>query len=216
MTSRIRKNSKKLKRSLKKNKYIGGRTSLSGLHGFFVNKAEWIKLFGNVEKDKDAPSIKDIEDKLKGKGYIFKNRTRSFRLIGAGISEQPLSRHCKNVMYGIPKDENEFWVKECRAAFLQSLEYTDGYPLYQKLNIRFVDTEIQDVLTLMQYHDLFSDSPEDKDKRNTLNIDCCVLIDVKEIRSNKYIEIREYNKVNIDDVLKLKLNDMVKQGDNIY
>ena len=216
MTSRIRKNSKKLKRSLKKNKYIGGITSLSGLYGFFVNKAEWIKLFGNVEKDKDAPSIKDIEDKLKGKGYIFKNRTRSFRLIGAGIKTQPLSRHCKSVMYGIPADETDTWVNECRAAFLQSLEYNYGTPFYHKANIHLVDTEIQDVLTLIQYHDLFSDSPENKDKRNTLNIDCCVLIDVKEIRSNRYIKIVEYNKVNIDDVLKLKLNDMVKNSDNIY
>ena len=213
MTSRIRKNSKKLKRSLKKNKYIGGITSLSGLHGLFVNKAEWIKLFGNVEKDKDAPSIKDIEDKLKKKGYIFKHRTRSFNLIGAGIQTQPLSRHCKTVSYGIPADETNYSVNECRAAFLQSLEYTSGQPFYTKLNIRLEDTEIQNVLTLIQYHDLFSDSPEDKDKRNTLNIDCCVLIDVKEIRSNKYIEIVEYNKVNIDDVLKKKLNDMVKDNE---
>jgi hypothetical protein len=41
MTSKIRKNSKRIKRSLKK-KYIGGITSMSGLYAFFVNKDEWI------------------------------------------------------------------------------------------------------------------------------------------------------------------------------
>ena len=40
---------------------------------FFVNKAEWNKLFGDVEKDKDAPNIKNIEENLKGKGYYIEN-----------------------------------------------------------------------------------------------------------------------------------------------
>ena len=54
----------------------------NGLHAFFVNKAVWIELFGELIKDKDAPSIKDIEDKLKGKGYYIENNDKCIDLIG--------------------------------------------------------------------------------------------------------------------------------------
>jgi hypothetical protein len=49
MISRTRKIYNKLKRSIKKNKYIGGITSMNGKYGFFCNKSEYNKWF-NAEQ----------------------------------------------------------------------------------------------------------------------------------------------------------------------
>ena len=108
MTSRIRKNSKRLKRSIKKKKYIGGITSMSGLHAFFVNKAKWIKLFGEVEKDKDAPKIKDIKDNLKGKGYYI-NPYSVLKPLGGVLKLNKLSQFI-NILLFIACKNNKIFV----------------------------------------------------------------------------------------------------------
>lgn len=151
MASRIRKNSKRLKRSIKKNKYIGGITLMSGLHAFFVNKAKWITLFGEVVNDKNAPSIKDIEKNFNLSGYYLKNNTKILHFIGFDDVSVDTIRRRYNKWNG--KDE------------LEKIVNLDN------------DNEIQDAL-------LSSIFSGDK-------YDCCVVIDVEPIKSNKYIKLVE-------------------------
>jgi hypothetical protein len=82
MLSRIRKNSIRHKRSIKKNKYIGGITLKEGKYAFFVNKKKYIELFGEIIQGKNAPSIKDIEKNFHLSGYYLENNTKTLYLIG--------------------------------------------------------------------------------------------------------------------------------------
>ena len=82
MVSRIRKNSIRHKRSIKKNKYIGGITLKEGKYAFFVNKKKYIELFGEIIQGKNAPSIKDIEKNFNLSGYYLENNTKTLYLIG--------------------------------------------------------------------------------------------------------------------------------------
>jgi hypothetical protein len=205
MTSRIRKNSKKLKRSLKKNKYIGGLTSMSGLHAFFVNKAEWIESFGEVVKDKDAPSIKNIEDKLKGKGYYIENNGYYINLIGVNGSKSS-SSYEKHFLQSACYGRRNIYI--CHAAKLNDKFYiSSDISDSQQLTTRPTKTTatkptIQDVFGLIYNHTLFSNivrTVDDKTKEltfsivnNPLNIDYCVVIDVSRVTKNIFIKSVDY------------------------
>ena len=200
MVSRIRKNSKRLKRSLKKNKYIGGITSKSGLHAFFVNKAEWIKLFGEVVNDKNAPSIKDIEEKLKGKGYYIAEENIFIDLIGVDGSWDSSSY------------ENHFLQSACNGIrkkyhdMLYEAYYKDENIICHaaRLKERFFsrdEKKIQDVFVLIRNYILFSNivkiNKEEEDntfsiEKNPLNIDYCVVIDVSRVQKNIFKKSVDY------------------------
>ena len=197
MVSRIRKNSKNLKRSLKKNKYIGGITSKSGLHAFFVNKAEWNKLFGEVVKDTDAPSIKNalgikedplsiknIEEKLKGKGYYIENNGMYIDLIGVNGSKG--SSYEK-----IPFLQSACYGSTCHAALLNKKKFDTS------------DVYIQDVFALIHNHFLFSkivySDGQFSTVKNPLNIDYCVVIDVSRVQKNIFKKSVDYLQNNESD-----------------
>lgn len=151
MISKTKKNYNRLKRSVKKNKYIGGITFMSGLHAFFVNKGKWITLFGAVSKDKDAPSIKDIQKNFNLSGYYLENNTKTLQFIGF----DDLSIYNRRLKYNKWNGKDE----------LDKIVNLDN------------DNEIQDAL-------LSSIFSQDK-------YDCCVVIDVEPIKSNKYIKLVE-------------------------
>ena len=152
MISKTKKNYNRLKRSVKKNKYIGGITFMTGLHAFFVNKDKWNKLFGEVVKDKHAPSIKDIEKNFNLSGYYLENNTKTLHFIGF----DDLSIYNRRLKY------NNDW---------------NGKVELEKILNLDIDNEIQDAL-------LSSFFSRDK-------YDCCVVIDVEPIKSNKYIKLVE-------------------------
>ena len=199
MPSRIRKNSKRLKRSNKQKKYIGGITMESGLYAIFVNKKRWEELFGQVAEGKNAPSISDIYEKLHDKAYLIKNETRELHLIGAYNKEKPhtakLTRHCVDwIGFGSPDDNP---VKVCRAAHIGHKEEEctitrRGNKSCSNISVGIrlnEETVIQDILTLIQNVRLFSVSD---DVKNYLNVDCCVLINVNRLIKNKYVKLVEY------------------------
>ena len=132
MPSRIRKNSKRLKRSNKQKKYIGGFTMDSGLYAIFVNKKRWIELFGQVAEGKNAPSLADIYEKLHDKAYLIKNETRELHLIGAYNKEKPhtteLTKHCLHVQYGDPEYYDS--IRQCRAAHIGHPQRNPSQYLY--------------------------------------------------------------------------------------
>jgi hypothetical protein len=201
MTSRIKKNSKKLKRSLKKNKYIGGITSMSGLHAFFVNKAEWNKLFGEVVNDEKAPSIKDIEHKLKAKGYYIENKSYYINLIGVEGSKNSRSyeKHfLQSSCYGV----NTKRTKRDRYGGLEEYYTLDNIICHAAmLNKEFdilSDDNIQDVFALIYNHMLFNNIVYTDNTfsavNNPLNIDYCVVIDVSRVYKNIFIKSVDYLK----------------------
>jgi hypothetical protein len=206
MISRIRKNCKRLKSSIKKNKYKGGLTSKSGVYGFFVNKSQWDKLFGAIVKDADAPSISKIEDSLRYQGYFFKKGDSFIDVIGA--EKSPISKDfqgytfqsdCRGIIEYVwvdcnpgrkghcddnsrmKNETNKYTIKdlECHAAFFSELMQ----PHILKYEEKFNDT-VHDILGLMQYHDVFN---------TKLNINCCVFIDVSKIAKNTYKGFIDYD-----------------------
>lgn len=187
MVSRIKKNSKRLKRSLK-NKYIGGITLKSGLHAFFVNKAEWIKLFGEFVKDTDAPNIKNIEEKLKGKGYYVENNDIYIDLIGVDGSKGSSSYENIPFLQSACYDVNKKSI--CHAALLNKKFDTS-------------DVYIQDVFALIHNHLLFSNivysDGQFSTVKNPLNIDYCVVIDVSRVQKNIFKKSVDYLQNNDSD-----------------
>jgi hypothetical protein len=152
MISRTRKIYNKLKRSIKKNNYIGGLTYMKGKYGFFCNKSEYKSLLGEVVQNSKAPSISNIDEKLSEKGYRIENNTNTLYLIGW----ENLTDAEKRGKY--------------------SINYRGKHTLDNIVNLDN-DNEIQDVLL----SSIFS-----KDK-----YDCCVVIHVEQIKSNKYIKLVE-------------------------
>ena len=152
MISRTRKINNKLKRSIKKNKYIGGLTSMKGKYGFFCNKSQWIKLFGQVVENSKAPSISNIDEQFSKNGYRIENNTNLLHWIGW----ENLTTLYKKQNY--PKSYN-------------------GKSELDKIVNLDDDNEIRDALL----SSIFS-----KNK-----YDCCVVIHVEQIKSNKYIKLVE-------------------------
>lgn len=206
MISRIRKNCKRLKSSIKKNKYKGGLTSKSGVYGFFVNKSEWNNLFGAIVKDADAPSISKIEDSLRYQGYFFKKGSGYIDVIGA--EQSPLSKDfqgytfqsdCRGIYEYVWKDcypgrkghcddnsrmrnrTDKYTIKDlkCHAAIFSELWEADILKYEEKFN-----NTVHDILGLMQHHDVFN---------KELKINCCVFIDVSKIAKNTYKGFIDYN-----------------------
>ena len=199
MPSRIRKNSKRLKRSNKQKKYIGGITMESGLYAIFVNKERWIELFGQVAEGKNAPSLADIYEKLHDKAYLIRNSSRQLHLIGAYNKKKPhtteLTRHCLDVQFGDPEYNDR--IPQCRAAHIGHQQEECTYTrrgnkscINISVGIRLnEETVIQDILTLIQNVRLFSVTD---DVKNYLNVDCCVLINVNRLIKNEYVKLVEY------------------------
>ena len=161
---------------------------MSGLHAFFVNKAEWIESFGEVVKDKDAPNIKNIEEKLKGKGYYIENNGMYIDLIGVngskGSSYEKIP-FLQSACFGVNKNNSI-----CHAA---------------KLNKKFdtSDVYIQDVFALIHNHLLFSNivysDGQFSTVKNPLNIDYCVVIDVSRVQKNIFKKSVDYLQNNESD-----------------
>jgi len=94
MVSRNRKYSKRLKRSIKQK---GGITLMEGKYAFFLNKKKYEELLGKPIIDEKAPSIKDIMSKFHLSGYYIKNNTNSFHLIGwDNLTDEEKSKYKKN------------------------------------------------------------------------------------------------------------------------
>ena len=207
MASRIRKNSKRHKRSLKKNKYIGGITLKSGLHAFFVNKAEWNKLFGEVVNDTDAPNIKNIEEKLKGKGYYIENNGIYIDLIGVNGSKDSKSYEktpfLQSACYGVNKE----YTRRLRNGGLERYYKNENIICHAALLNKKFDTSsddyIQDVFGLIHNHLLFSNIVYSDDQfstvKNPLNIDYCVVIDVSRVQKNIFKKSVDYLQNNESD-----------------
>ncbi len=174
MISRTRKIYNKLKRSIKKNKYIGGLTSMKGKYGFFCNKSQWIKLLGEVVENGKAPSISNIDEKLSEKGYRIENNTNILHFIG-WENLTAIQKRKYNSYKG--KDE------------LEKIVNLDN------------DNEIQDALL----SSIFS-----RDK-----YDCCVVIHVEQIKSNKYIKLVE-KEIIVNIPKEPTLSDELRELHNSY
>jgi hypothetical protein len=183
----------------KKSLQLGGITSMSGLYAFFINKAEWIKLFGEVVKDKDAPSIKDIEHKLKAKGYYIENKSKYINLIGVEGSKNS-SSYKKHFLQSSCYGERTKRTKRDRHGGLEEYYTTDNIICHAAmLNNQFdisSEDRIQDVFALIHNHMLFSNIVITDDKfstvKNPLNIDYCVVIDVSRLTKNIFIKSVDY------------------------
>jgi hypothetical protein len=82
MTSKRRKLLTKNRKSRRsQNKLKGGITFKTGKYGFFCNKETYNKLFGNVVKGEDAPSINKLNSQLSLKGYRLENNSGVAKLI---------------------------------------------------------------------------------------------------------------------------------------
>jgi len=113
MISRKRKMyNNRLKRSI--NKYTGGLPLISeDKYAFFVNKKKYIELFGEINRNKNAPSIKDIEKNFKLNGYYLKNNTNTLYLIGwDNLNEYNKDQQSKNYEHRVKSynDNAKHWV----------------------------------------------------------------------------------------------------------
>lgn len=82
MVSKRRNRSTKNRKSRRsRNKLNGGITFKTGKYGFFCNKETYNKLFGNVVKGEDAPSINKLNSELSLKGYRLENNSGVAKLI---------------------------------------------------------------------------------------------------------------------------------------
>jgi hypothetical protein len=154
------------KRSIK-NKHFGGVTLMKGKYAFFVNKNKYINLFGNIEKDKNAPSIKDIEKNFNLDGFYIENNTRNLYRIGyynLSYSEQAK-------FHGVGKLELETTINlddedQLEKILISKFNYDRIIPIDPK-----------------RFHHIYKDG-------KTPTVDdsfLCVIININHLASNKYI-----------------------------
>jgi hypothetical protein len=188
-----------------KNKLSGGVTFKSGKYAFFCDDVFLSsynnKLFSNYKPDNDAPSISKINSELSLKGYRLENNTNVAKLLISrerSINEMEIDPKFSigMILGGIAilpvlvVASTGFMMADA-AGLVKKINKRDDNQ--KKLNAEIIlkkpinldnDNEIQDVLSIFDKNDLLK----------FLNINCCVVIDVNNVFSNKYIKVVKLDK----------------------
>ena len=191
---------------MEKNKLKGGLTFKSGLFCFFVNECYAASNGINFIEDKEAPSINELNNKLHFNGYRIENNSDTLELLvdnkhrtkefiellepilyvfaffaisagGSGSLRLPSSsstRSNQNILLGR-------FIEKCKVDLNEDIEINLLMKKLINKNLPF----------------LFRFGKNRKQPDPTLNIDCCIIIEVNRLEKNKFKKIIRYSPTSI-------------------